>query len=402
MARADDHAGEPRGVQQAFLLIEIPAAVLLRHQPALEPVGELGDDALEALQLRIEIGTQAAQFFVVAQLLGVDDLVEAGGEDAVVEPTGRLVGRPVRADGHHALLAVVGGLALGLGIGHLAFGLAVLFLAARVLFLVGRRLGIALVGRVGVFLGRVFLAVLVLALVALGIGVVVGHLELEVAQHVERQFLERFLVVEAQRQRLEIAARLCLDPLAHHIDAVLRGLGDRAPGQLLAQHQRQRGRQRHFVGRTGAGDRVAREAIVERGVEIFADPGIIVRAERLVADLLDRLVRHPRERVARHAAGVERFVVVPQPQREAIGRAARFSRSTRFEIAPGHRHPHRLAAGRRLVRGPGELDLVLAGYGARGTGERAAKIVERGTVFHDAVVTGSGITGSIGRSPSSP
>src|SRR5690606_37673629 len=38
MARADDHAGQPRGVEQAFFLIEIPRPVLLRHQTALEPV----------------------------------------------------------------------------------------------------------------------------------------------------------------------------------------------------------------------------------------------------------------------------------------------------------------------------------------------------------------------------
>jgi hypothetical protein len=32
MAGRDDDAGEPRGIEQAFFLVEIPAAVLLRHQ----------------------------------------------------------------------------------------------------------------------------------------------------------------------------------------------------------------------------------------------------------------------------------------------------------------------------------------------------------------------------------
>ena len=76
MARRDHHPRQPRGIEQAFFLIEIPAAVLLRHQPALQPVGELGDDPLQALELRVEIGAQPGQFLLVAQVAGGDDFVE--------------------------------------------------------------------------------------------------------------------------------------------------------------------------------------------------------------------------------------------------------------------------------------------------------------------------------------
>src|SRR5215469_9293110 len=40
MHRIDDDAREPRRIEQAFLEIELPRAVLLCHQAALQPVGE--------------------------------------------------------------------------------------------------------------------------------------------------------------------------------------------------------------------------------------------------------------------------------------------------------------------------------------------------------------------------
>ena len=49
MHRVDDHARQPRGVEHALLLVELPGAVLLRHQPPLQPVGEPGDHALQML-----------------------------------------------------------------------------------------------------------------------------------------------------------------------------------------------------------------------------------------------------------------------------------------------------------------------------------------------------------------
>ena len=84
MAGADDDPRQPRGVEQPLLLVELPAARLLRQQPPLEPVGEPGDDVLEPAHLLVEIGAQAAELFLVAQFAGLDDLVEAGRVDLVV------------------------------------------------------------------------------------------------------------------------------------------------------------------------------------------------------------------------------------------------------------------------------------------------------------------------------
>ena len=90
--RIDDDARQPRRIEQAFLEIEFPGAVLLRHQPALQAVGEAGDDALQMRELLVEIAAQAVEFLRLAQFLGRDGLVELGREGAIVRPA-RLVAR---------------------------------------------------------------------------------------------------------------------------------------------------------------------------------------------------------------------------------------------------------------------------------------------------------------------
>ena len=50
MHRIDDDAGKPRRIEHAFLEVEIPAAILLREQPALQPVGESRHRAVQRLR----------------------------------------------------------------------------------------------------------------------------------------------------------------------------------------------------------------------------------------------------------------------------------------------------------------------------------------------------------------
>ena len=99
MQRIDDDARQPRRIELAFLQIEFPGAVLLRHQAPLQPVGKPRDHALQIRQLLVEIAAQAVEFLRLAQILGRDRLVELGGEGAIVR-TARLVGaemaRPLR------------------------------------------------------------------------------------------------------------------------------------------------------------------------------------------------------------------------------------------------------------------------------------------------------------------
>ncbi len=76
----DDHARQPCRIEHAFLLIEIPRPVLLRHQPALQPIGEARHRALQRCQLLVEKAAQPRQLVRVAEILRLDHLVEAVGE----------------------------------------------------------------------------------------------------------------------------------------------------------------------------------------------------------------------------------------------------------------------------------------------------------------------------------
>ncbi len=108
-----------------FFEVELPGPRLLRQEPALQPIGEARDDALQVRQLLVQQMPQAAEFVGVAQRLGVDNLVGGRAERAVdrgvVGPAARHHPGPPRASGiivagarHH--LAVGVGIAVFLGI----------------------------------------------------------------------------------------------------------------------------------------------------------------------------------------------------------------------------------------------------------------------------------------------
>ena len=81
--------GQARGIEHAFLEIEIPGAVLLRHQAALQAVGEPRHDALEVGELLVEIVAQPRQLLGVAEVLGRDLLVELVGDRRGRNPRSR-------------------------------------------------------------------------------------------------------------------------------------------------------------------------------------------------------------------------------------------------------------------------------------------------------------------------
>ena len=114
MGRVGDDAHQSCRVEQAFLLIEIPAAVLLRHQPALQAVGQLGHRRLQRDELLVEIGAQTGQFLVVAQVGSAHHFVELGGVGGIFEVRRQIRQRQVGPPGHHALVAILA----HLGVGH--------------------------------------------------------------------------------------------------------------------------------------------------------------------------------------------------------------------------------------------------------------------------------------------
>ena len=64
----DHHARQPRRIENAFLQIKLPGAILLRHQATLKAVGEPRHDALQVRKLLVEIATQPLQFVMIAEV----------------------------------------------------------------------------------------------------------------------------------------------------------------------------------------------------------------------------------------------------------------------------------------------------------------------------------------------
>src|SRR5690606_18949021 len=71
-------------------------AVLLCHQPPLQPVGKPADHALKVGQLLVEESAQPIQLFLVAKVFGSNDLVELGRESLVVDLADSLIKRIFR------------------------------------------------------------------------------------------------------------------------------------------------------------------------------------------------------------------------------------------------------------------------------------------------------------------
>ena len=99
--------------------------------------------------------------------------------------------------------------------------------------------------------------------------------------------------------------------------------------------------------------------MLERGGEIAAHPGIIARAQRLIAHLLYSIEAGTGHRLGGHMAGVEGGVVMAQAQREAIGRPARLHRRLARDSAPRHRHAQRATRKRGGLGGPHHFQLRL-------------------------------------------
>ena len=183
---------------------------------------------------------------------------------------------------------------------------------------------------------------------------------------------------------LEIVAGAAFHVFAHHLHALARGGGDRLAGQLLAQHQAQRGVQGHFVGALRAGDGIARQPPLVHGFHVGAHARIFAFANGFVAHAFDGIVAGARIGVLGPHAGMQRAVVMAQPQCEAIGKTPRLARFGGGDVAPGHRHAGRLAGLRGLVRGPADLRLAIMRNGACRTGKGGLEAVEGGFFGHIA------------------
>ena len=223
LQRIGDHAGETRRIEQTFLEIELPAAALLRHQAALQLVGEPRHGAREVLELLVEQRAELVQFFGRAELGRLDDLVEFLGEDLVVELVRELLGVGARRRQRRFVAGLARLVLVALGevlVG--AFGLAGLVAVAGRLILFGLgvlALAFALLGRL-----VVVLAVLGILVVALFFAVAVAVVELalwnevQIAQQMLGSAGEQVLVLELLQQRGQRNARLLLDLFLPQVD----------------------------------------------------------------------------------------------------------------------------------------------------------------------------------------
>ena len=231
-------------------------------------------------------------------------------------------------------------------------------------------------------LGLVVAPLLVLAAV---IGLVGQHLALDEVQILEQpggEALNRPLIVDRERHRVEVGTRLFLHPLADQRHAH-RGDGRGCfAGQPFAHDQRECGGQRHLVTPARARDRVGAQAHTERHRQIVGDARIAAAAQRFDPRALDSVEHRSRDRLARSAACVEGDVVVPQPEREAVGEPARLRHLRGGQLAGGHRHLQMLARLHRRIRSVSKLHLRLRGDRARGAGEDGLEAVEGGLGGH--------------------
>ena len=322
----DDHARETRGIEHALFKIEHPRAVLLRHQAALQAVCQSGHRALQALQLRIEIGAQARQLFGIAEFVGGLHLVVDRGEGLVLRLEGVTVA-PVGAQRRCRLLVVgLGRLHLGVGVirgRHLDLVARLAFAGiARVLllpFALAFTLAFALVGRLG--LGFAFLVFLALLVVVLGdCRAFIAHAK--IAQEIAHHIGECGLVVHRAAH-----ARHGAGCLLRKFRAPVRrdGFGGGrklASGHRLAQHEFERivHRRAALVRHLGVSGALA--ALLKHGIEVLGDAIHGHRADRLDPRALGRLEQAARILALGHRLRVRACIVVGDAQGERIGLSA--------------------------------------------------------------------------------
>ena len=329
----DDHAGKPRGVEHAFVEIEVPAAVLLGEQAPLKPIGKPGDGAVQRHQLLVEKGAQAVELVRVAQLLGGDDLVIGAGEHLVAEGLGVIEDGGVGAPGIGAPRQVG-----GLGIAVQLVGRAVLLVFECLLRRVVR-LGTRLGGQLRAVLAFGAL-VLILGGVRIGFAVRGGFLvlvvlieligEIERGEHVTGEPAECLLVEQRLGHAVEQGAGALLDPGAPQIDQRARLGGRSEAGQPLAHEKRQRIGQRRFGALGLLGDAASRVALLHARLKIGGDPFHAVGADRLDAGLLDRLEYGARIAARRRKGLVQTFVMAGDREGRRIGMAADYG-----DLVPG-------------------------------------------------------------------
>ena len=373
MHRIDDDAGQPCRIEQTFLEIELPGAVLLRQQQPLEFVGQASDHALQVRQLLVEIAAQPFQFFRFAQVLGANHFVELACIRLVVRPARfvALIARPPRL-GRRLAVAHLG------VVGHFG-GRRVDGFGRRIRQFVGGGFGLRAhafaVGGVGCIAVLALLVLLVLlvavfAFILVGLaGAILAHVE--TVEQIVHHVAEAALVVEQTLEPVEILAGTLLDQRTPQLDHLACGRRRNLAGEPLAHQHSQCVLDRRV---SAVGDLVefaAVEAIVEHGSEILGDATHAPRSDGLDARLFDRLEHGAGLGAAGHQLAMHRRVVTGEPQRDGIGVTAHDGRFA--FVQPSRRfRQSRLVGGNAWPFGSERnFEVALAGNRAHADADRA-------------------------------
>src|SRR5258707_583808 len=212
MERIDYDAGESSRIEQSLLKVELPGAVLLRHQPALQTVRKPRDYALQVRELLVQIAAQPFELLWFAQVLGRNGLVVFCDEAAIVRPARLVLAMSARAPRLGRSLGITH---FGV-VGHLrGERLGRLSVLARNVGLIDPSLRVLGVGTLpvfpGFFLATVLFSLLAFLLVGLGTAVL-AHVER--IEQIVNGIPETRLVFDEPLDTIKIASGAILDQRA--------------------------------------------------------------------------------------------------------------------------------------------------------------------------------------------
>jgi hypothetical protein len=217
MERIDYDAGESCRIEQSLLKVELPGAILLRHQPALQTVREPRDHALQVRELLVQVAAQPFELLWFAQVLGRNGLVVFCDKAAIVRPARLVLAMSARAPRLGRSLGIthfgIVGHLRGERLGRLSRGIGCVL--ARNVGLIDPSLRVLGVGTLpvfpGFFLATVLFSLLAFLLVGLGTAVL-AHVER--IEQIVNDISETRLVFDEPLETIEIASGAILDQRA--------------------------------------------------------------------------------------------------------------------------------------------------------------------------------------------
>ena len=331
------------------------------------------------LQLLVELLPQPAQLLGVAEVIGLDHLVEIAGEGAVLAAVIDLrdVAALLRAAG---LVVTLGARTFLLGflgflVGRLAFHAFGLGARHGFLFL---RLGLALAGLV--LLGLV-VAALVAFVILLGFRL---HLRLGQVERGEELAGGAGVAVLAVGGGDELGHRglgAFVQRAAPLFEDALGGGGGGLAGDALARQHGECCVQRQLVLAGHPVVAFGLAFLVQADVQVMRDAFHVLGADVLDADILQRVEHFARLLAGGHAGGMGAFIVVAQLERQCIGLAAQLGHLGRRKGAGGQRQASALAGEASGAGLEGDLDFGDLRDGAQRAGGGALEFFLPGEVL---------------------